>query len=161
MKPLLLIDVDGVLNPYKAHRCPEGFVEHEYYDEDGSSYDIRLNPEHAAWLAELAEVFELVWATTWEHKANEFIAPNLSLPQLPVIEFDQGATGYNRTWKLVTIVEYIGDRPAAWIDDELFRDAKLWAQDRGDTLLVSPNPGIGMDRSHVEKLLRWATSLAR
>ena len=56
--PLLLLDVDGVLNPYAA-----------------------------PWLAELAARFRIVWATAWQAEANRLLAPLLALPELPVIRF--------------------------------------------------------------------------
>jgi len=42
---------------------------------------------HSAWLRELSGVYDLIWATTWEHDANKHIAPRLGLPPLPVVEF--------------------------------------------------------------------------
>src|SRR5690606_41282074 len=44
-----------------------------------------LNPRHGAAL--LALPYRPVWATTWEHDANEVLAPLLGLPELPVVEW--------------------------------------------------------------------------
>lgn len=80
-RPLLYLDVDGVLNPL-APSDPARFVRHE---TGGPA--VRLFPEHGEWLRELSARYELVWATTWEHLANEHLGPLLGLPELPVVEF--------------------------------------------------------------------------
>ncbi len=32
-KPLILVDVDGVLNPYAADVCPEGYREYHFFPD--------------------------------------------------------------------------------------------------------------------------------
>lgn len=54
-KPLLL-DVDGVLNPFPA--TPEGYREYDLFPEDDEP--VRLNPRHGEWLRGLASAFEIV-----------------------------------------------------------------------------------------------------
>lgn len=95
MKPLLLIDVDGPLNPYaaKAQRRPEGYRTHRMRPtgwteaEQAKPLRVWLNPDHGAELLALAEVYELVWATTWKDEANDWIGPHLGLPRLPFIDW--------------------------------------------------------------------------
>lgn len=148
VKPLLLIDVDGVLFP-TGGTIPPGF---EYHETD--HYYAVLNPTHGEWLSELADHFEMVWATTWEHQANQVIAPLLGIKPLPVIEFSMGK---GETRKLPSVIEFVERRPAAWLDDELFLDAFSWAETRPEpTLLVSPKPSVGVTRTHVDQLLKFA-----
>lgn len=155
-KPLLLLDIDGVLNPLCKH-CPEGY-ETRPYVLDGRAFELLLNPAHGPWLGELAEAFELHWATSWEDSANEAVAPLLGLPRLPYVTFPDPSSA-NLTWKLPTISQYVGDRPCAWVDDDIHRDALLWAQLRPSTLIVTTNPGIGLERAHVDELLSFAAEL--
>ena len=110
-RPLLLLDVDGVL-----------LVVRSTWDDDDAEpdYEPTLHPEAPAWIAELAEAFELVWATTWEDMANRVIAPALGLPHLPAIEFDMDRRV--PTPKLPSVIAWVGDRPCAWIDDDLHDD---------------------------------------
>ena len=72
-------------------------------------------------LQRLADCFQLVWCTAWEDHAAEFLAPYLGLPALPVISFDE-PIGDDGHWKWPAIETFVGDRPFAWIDDELGRD---------------------------------------
>jgi hypothetical protein len=46
LKPLLLLDVDGVLNPFPD--TPDGYSEYDFFPEDDEP--VRLCAEHARWL---------------------------------------------------------------------------------------------------------------
>jgi len=147
-KPLLLIDIDGVLSPFGGG-LPPGFKR-----ETIGSYEVIWSPRHQEWLFHLSQDFHLVWATTWEHSANESMSPILELGQLAVIEFDRG-TG--DTWKLPSVQEFIGNRPAAWIDDDLYLDAHKWAEQRDvPTLLIRTNSSVGLTKEHVDQLQTFA-----
>jgi hypothetical protein len=58
-KPLLLIDVDGVLNPYPD--CPQGYAEYRFFP--GDVEPVRLSALHGEWLRELGPHFTMAWAT--------------------------------------------------------------------------------------------------
>ncbi len=78
--PLLLLDVDGVLNPFAAPACPPGYTEHEFFPGEDP---VRLCAAHGPWPRELATRFQIVWATAWGDGANRLLAPLLQLPSLP------------------------------------------------------------------------------
>jgi hypothetical protein len=59
---MLLLDVDGVLNPYGPD-CPPGFVEHALFPDEDEP--VRLCAVHGEWIAELAGAYDVVWATGW------------------------------------------------------------------------------------------------
>jgi hypothetical protein len=59
--PLLLLDVDGVLNPFAAPACPPGYTEHEFFPGEEP---VRLCAAHGPWL-QLVTRFQIVWATAW------------------------------------------------------------------------------------------------
>lgn len=147
-KPLLLLDIDGVLSPFGGGP-PPGFVR-----ETIGSYEVIWSQQHRDWLFQLSQEFQLVWATTWEHSANESMSPILELGQLAVIEFDRG-TG--DTWKLPSVQEFIGNRPTAWIDDDLYLDAHKWADHRDvPTLLIRTSSSVGLTKEHVDQLKTFA-----
>ena len=154
MKPHLLIDVDGVLNPLSNARLPRGFAKYELL-----GFEVWLNPLHGTWLNGLAVWYDLVWATTWEHDAPRLIAPRIGLHgQLDVIEFSRGAAG--TTWKLPDIERYVGDAPFAWIDDEIGEDALAWAEARSEpTLLIRTDMSVGFTEGHYQRLEEFGRNL--
>ena len=154
-KPLLLVDVDGVLNPWAAKQCPTGFTEHYFPPHEEPA---RLNPIHGGWLRRLAGSYELVWATGWGDEANEHLPPILGIPELPVIRFP--AVPFEPAEKVPAVNAYVGERPTAWIDDALGQDAWLWYLARkAPTLLVPIDPSIGWTEDVVDRLEDWAGSV--
>jgi hypothetical protein len=156
MRPLLLLDVDGVLNPYPD--CPPGFVEYALFAVDDEP--VRLAAFHGEWLHELADRFTLVWATAWGHEANRLLCPVFGLQELPVIAFPEAP--FDPSAKLPAIDSFVGDLPVAWVDDVVTTDARTWADDRDEpTLLVEVDPAVGLTRSAVDDLLAWASGVRR
>jgi hypothetical protein len=62
--------------------------------------------------------------------------------------------------KVPAIASYVGDRPAAWIDDVIVPQARAWAQAReAPTILIHVNHREGLQRTHVDQLMAWARRL--
>lgn len=154
-RPVLLVDVDGVLNPWLAENCPDGYHEYDFFPGER----VLLSPGHGELLLSLTPAYELVWATAWEHRANRLICPVLALPELPVIEFPlSGRDLFFR--KLPAVIEAIGERPCAWIDDAHQSDHYEWAEQRAaPTLIIDIDPAIGLTPGVVAILADWAAAL--
>ena len=152
--PILFVDVDGVISLF-------GF---EPGDPPGSFHQIDgivhcIGREAGRRLTRLAERFELVWATGWEDKANDYLPRLLALEanNLPVLTFGEQAVFGTAHWKVEAINEYAGDRPAAWIDDNLDERCLAWAERRpAPTLLVETQAPVGITDEDVELLVRFA-----
>src|SRR5947209_8170628 len=157
-RPLLLIDVDGVISlfGFDPHRPPPGRFEMV----DGIVH--LLSAEAAGHLRALAAEFELAWCTGWEEKANDYLPPVLALPgPLPCLRFAPAAPEPRAHWKLAAIDRFAGPRrPVAWIDDAHDESCQAWAEERpGPTLLVATDPAVGITAGHVTTLLRWSQAL--
>lgn len=158
-RPILFVDVDGVISlfGYPSHDAPPG----RFHYVEGIIHCLSTTAGER--LGRLAERFELVWATGWEERANEYLPRLLGLeaPDLPTLTFDGRAVFGTAHWKVEAIDEYAGDRPAAWIDDNLDERCERWARERSaPTLLVPTDPAVGLDEEHVERLLRFADEVA-
>jgi hypothetical protein len=156
--PVLFVDVDGVISLFGFE--PSGSPPGRFHSIDGILHCI--GDEAAARVARLGEAYELVWATGWEEKANEYLVHILGLPaELPVLTFEGRAVFGSSHWKLDAIDEFARGRPAAWIDDNLDEECERWAAAReAPTLLVPTEHALGVTDGHVELLLRWADEVS-
>lgn len=170
-RPVFALDVDGVLSNYAAK--PATRAKRNTIEANG--FTLWLGPDDGELLKRLVPTFELVWATTWEHDANTYVAPALGLPELPVIEV--GRTPVSRSdllpvpkfsstfcsWKASAVLDYAGQRPLVWLDDEFNREDEAWARKRNargwPTLLLRARPSEGLRPFHVNKALKWAGEL--
>jgi len=155
-----MLDVDGVLAVVPGGR-PQGELEHRLViDATGTAHTVWLVKEHTQMLIRLANDFQLVWATGWEHDAPRLLEPLLGCPSMPVVEFTQRPAIGIALEKLPDVAIYVGSRPVAWVDDELSHEEEAWAAQRGvPTLLIRPNPSIGLTDVHVDELIGFARSV--
>ena len=156
-KPLLLVDVDGVINALS----PLPFAtEQEFRSPEG--FEIRVPSGTSARLTRLEKLFECIWASTWEHSAYPDIGQRLGVHPWPVIEFNRPVAG--ATWKLKDVRDYVAERPLAWVDDELYADARTWAKSREaqgiPTLLVHADAAAGLSEQNVITLEQWVENLS-
>jgi hypothetical protein len=175
-KPLLLVDIDGVISLFgfpadafngRASARPEG----SFHAIDGIPHF--LSSAAARHLLALVSDFDLVWASGWEEKAEEYLPHLLGLPAaLPFLRFERGGAGMNAMggtgaststrahWKLDAIDAFAGaERPLAWIDDAFNDACHVWAGARPvPTLLVQTEPHTGLTQLHATQLREWASS---
>jgi hypothetical protein len=152
-RPILLIDIDGVLNVYGGDRCPEGYVEVELFPADAEP--ARLCLLHGDWLRELGEHFELAWASAWGVDANEVLGPILGLDPFPFVPMPD--IPFSPAAKVPAIERFVGERPAAWVDDVVTAEARAWAGARqAATMLVEVDHRTGLERRHVDSLVAWS-----
>jgi hypothetical protein len=148
-RPLLFLDVDGVIGRFGVQAEGRGRrIERTGY------LPLDVDERIAGWLRSLDEAFEVVWATSWFEDANG-ILPALGLElSWPVLAWTER--------KLPEILELAGERPFAWVDDDVQRELDQ-LRDRGEApnlgerrLLIRPDPARGLTESHVEELLAFA-----
>ena len=141
---LVFLDVDGVVLPIGAF--PEDLT-------------VALGRRLAALPG------ERVWATAWEHEANEEIAPRIGLPELPVVEWggesvvevlEDDYLGLH--WKTRLLVRWAAGRDFVWFDDEPTDTDVAWvAENHPGRALVHrvPQPTVGLSDADFEALARW------
>jgi hypothetical protein len=183
--PLVLLDVDGVLNALGRPLPPE-------WDDwqtgrataGGGSYEIAWSPSVVRRLLEWHESgqAEVQWLTTWGHDANRSLRQLLDMPELVVAgTYDDDlpagdpdpATGSlasvtpaardeltGRWWKFDVVRRVISGQPGrrlVWLDDDLAGedDLRAWAARAADCLPLAPPPRTGLRRMDLEVVSAW------
>ncbi|HEX4564778.1 MAG TPA: hypothetical protein VH115_10010 [Solirubrobacteraceae bacterium] len=179
-RPLLLVDIDGVIslfardpsraavragalgNDSAARPAAEGAL----HSIDGILH--YLSATAAGHLLALTRVFDLVWASGWEEKADEYLPHLLGVPAgLPFLRFapaarrgSAGGLSVAAHWKLDAVDAYAGDGALAWIDDAFNDACHAWAAARAaPTLLVPTVPERGLSEAEALQLEAWAARL--
>ena len=168
-KPLLMVDIDGVISLFGGwQRAGWGLADSAANNRplDGTFHSIDGTPHFlsstaAAHLLDLSSLFELVWASGWEERANEHLPHLLGMPPgLPFLRFERAVGRSNAHWKLDAIEAFAGQRPLAWIDDALNDACHEWAAARAaPTLLVQTDPQRGLTAPEAKQLADWARAL--
>ena len=156
--PVLAVDVDGVISLFGFEEPPER-APCKFHLIDGMAHCISFAAGER--LRRLTGAYEMVWATGWEERANEYLLHLLGLTQLPVIRFGGDARFGSAHWKLGPLDEYGQGRAMAWIDDNFDESCYRWARERDlPTLLVPTDPAKGLQEAETEALIAWGRSLA-
>jgi hypothetical protein len=165
-RPLLMVDIDGVISLFGVPRG--GGSRAGEQGPAGSLHSIEgilhfLSATAAAHLLELAGLFELVWASGWEERADEHLPHLLGMPAgLPFLRFERAVGRSHAHWKLQAIEAYAGSRALAWLDDALDEACYAWASERArvaPTLLVRTEPERGLTAREARALESWGRSL--
>jgi hypothetical protein len=172
--PYLLLDIDGVLIPFPDAdgSTPPTHARHEVVPAGRSTDDpvaIWLNPDHGPMLMDVIRtgLVTPVWCTSWRQDATTLIGPLLDIPPLPHVDLPRPRittshpNGY--LWKRDHVDGWLGDAPAVWIDDDFTDLDHSWAAERTargtPTLLVQPNPRVGLRAEHLAEAQAWAGRL--
>jgi hypothetical protein len=169
-KPILLLDVDGVLNAFAPVRPHTTHVV--------GPYNVRFDNEIVDMIDALAESFEIHWATMWNSRANSQIAPVLGIDPFPVLFCDH-ARGWDEArarglgdystkllWfaKSPLIPAHVAGRPFAWVDDDHGHADRAFLVTQSDCsdefLLLQTNAKSGLTWDDVATLNDWAAKQA-
>lgn len=148
MKPIILLDIDGVLNP-------------KVRPGDGGDSKLRLSDGETALVQRLAHKGRSAWVSTWPADQVAGMEAQLQLEEEPLRvpithrpEDERAATP-----KLRSVSRWLDRMDAAaeadwdcivWIDDVLGPDVHEWAHHYSrPVLLEKPNPDEGLTPAHV------------
>ena len=149
MKPIILLDIDGVLNP--ALRSRPGAVRP----------DPLLSCEKKALVRRLARSGRIAWVSTWQADFTADLEGQLDLEVEPlrVTLLIRDADDREPTPKLRSVTRWLarmhdaGDADwdsVVWIDDVLGPDARKWAHAHHQpVLLEKPAPDTGLAETHI------------
>jgi hypothetical protein len=160
-KPFLLVDVDGVLNALRRGvELEDSFTAGVTMYHSGYIIDVPKGTKDR--IARLEQVYDCVWATSWEHRAPNELSPKLGFgASWPVITFDDNQR-YNWEldfWKMPAVIKWIGDnavdRKVAWIDDDFSFEALDWAHKWENLLFLHIDPYTGLTAKDTEILIDW------
>lgn len=176
-RPVLAVDVDGVLNALSTGpRPPDG-----WRDATVKGFRIRHNPDHGRQLLAVAAGTgaELAWCTTWEDDANEHIAPLVGLPRLPVVPMEPGfaandvlaRAGFPLRHKFsahpsvgevkaAAMAAWARDRPFCWLDDEPDAAMRL-THHPVPHLVIRVDGRAGLGDHHLRKASGWLAENTR
>ena len=156
-RPVLAVDVDGVISLFGFDEPPAGSLA-RFELIDGVVHCISLLAGER--LRRLGELYDMVWATGWEEKANDYMPNVLGMPELPFITFEDAPRFGSAHWKLGPLDSYGRGKAVAWIDDSFDESCYEWARERKEpTLLVPTEPDLGLEEAQTETLIAWARSL--
>jgi hypothetical protein len=164
--PILLLDVDGVLNAPRQE-LPPGWQRGTY-----NGFVLSWDPTVTARLRDWHEQrrVEIQWLTTWAHDADRLLAEPMGLPRgLPVhvhggaapIGFLGPLGGAGGWWKLAAaraVAEAEPDRRIIWIDDDLAVQAAEtgeWLAANPHVLVVAPDLYTGLTHEQLDAIEAW------
>lgn len=165
--PLMLLDVDGVLNafqyrPAETDQPADAYTDLHEYDvptDFGRTYRFWTSPTLIAEIAALhaTGTVDIAWLTTWENQANTHAARVLGLPTFPVAA-TRGGRFSDYYWKARAGLEAMQlGRPVIWIDDTEVTPTEIDAYRESDVphLLIAPDPAVGLTRTHMDDVRQF------
>jgi hypothetical protein len=164
--PILLLDVDGVLNAARLD-LPEGWRRGTF-----NGFVLSWDPTITARLRDLHESgrVEIHWLTTWTTNADRLLAEPMGLPRgLKTHDLmDAAPTGFlgrlggrSGWWKLAAareVAEAEPDRRIVWIDDDLAEQAAEtgeWLAAHSHVLVVAPDLFAGLTHEQLDAIEAW------
>jgi hypothetical protein len=164
--PILLLDVDGVLNAARLD-LPEGWERGTF-----NGFVLTWDPTITARLRELHESrrVEIQWLTTWTSNADELLADPMGLPHglKTHARANSAPTGFSGPlggsagwWKLAAareVAEAEPDRRIIWIDDDLAQqaaDTGDWLAAHPHVLVVAPDLFVGLTHEQLDAIEAW------
>lgn len=150
LKPIILLDIDGVLNPVAR---PGG--------GEMSLPGLWLPEAKVSLVRRLAECGRIAWVSTWPADQTASLESQLDLDVAPLRvtltvragDSDEPTPKLRSVRRWLTKMELVGEADwdaVVWIDDVLGPDAREWASRHTQPVLLErPGPAQGMSEVHV------------
>lgn len=185
-RPLLLLDFDGPLNPFRCLTrdgftppadTSFSFVRHEVHRPDAAEpVPVLVSKELGAALDKLDRLYTIVWATSWGLTANRLLSPLLGTAPWPMIEWGAdppAATEHGGSWKTPYVARWLAHFampdpepvPWVWVDSTITEADRDWfrahyrSRHRGPTVphrLMPIDAATGLREDDLAELADWA-----
>jgi len=150
-KPIILLDVDGVINMFENYAgqtgdwtdVSKGLV---YSPERDCNYEVKYSKEMISCVNAWNKVAEVKWLTTWNDRAQTHVAPVMGLDHFECARTFKLQEDLDEEEKAKTAVRIAkdvgGDTLIIWIDDDMRRflsgskESPIFK--RPNTLLLAP-----------------------
>ena len=170
---LLFLDVDGVLNPFRArHNLHADWRKRRLWDDELERSKYWVSAELGRWLHTVHDHgVRIVWATTWVNYPDDLerYAEIIGAPAaLERIRFDKTADfDLRESGKRPGIAEWLAahspdpdDRRVVWVDDCLGDNDRRFAGEEG-IVTVRPNPASGLADRKLRTLIEARLDVGR
>lgn len=177
MKPVWLMDVDGVVNAATKKPDPNVWPARDWVQDRASdgkrSWPITFARPVAAFIRDVHEAgrAEIRWHTTWQEWAHA-VSRLLGLPDFPIQEAPEWAVHLRAEteewWKIGAALRVVEEekRPLLWTDDDasdswsLPNEVRTRIVTAQPTLIVAPAPETGLCRRHLRQIDEFLTEHA-
>lgn len=117
-KPLILLDIDGVINMHALSKEEQTAMWSDSERKPNvNGYNIDYSPSMVKLISSWNLKADVQWLTTWDDKANKYLAPALGLPEFPVAR--EAKEELSKDKAFFKHAEKDPERTIIWIDDEL------------------------------------------
>ena len=168
-KPLLFLDVDGVINCFPTPSMDQIINNNEWLDVMADGYRIWYRQKVVDFLNKIHRegLAEIIWLTTWTTSAPEALAPVLGLDDFPAIVDTRGSDSplTFSWWKFRRVFDRMEKEPTrafVWLDDDLtpsIREAV--AEDFGDRgLAIRPETNPALEDFHMSEIMLFLERIA-
>jgi hypothetical protein len=164
--PILLLDVDGVLNA-ACLDLPEGWERGTF-----NGFVLSWDPTITARLRAMHDAgrVEIQWLTTWTTDADRLLAEPMGLPRglktharadAAPVGFLGRSFGISGWWKLAAareVAEAEPNRRIVWIDDDLAEqaaDTGEWLAANPHVLVIAPDLFSGLTHEQLDEIEAW------
>jgi hypothetical protein len=163
MKPLVLIDFDGVFNAVGQQHWQKAWKDMKeiaYIDRLGYKIPVTYSPTLVEFFNILSNVADIEWLTTWKRETERMPA------QLGINEFpwhDEILPWGSEWWKFDVVKKIATDNPGRkvlWIDDEI--PSQTWEPERlfifrNNWATIVPREDTGLTPEHCEFIIDFVS----
>jgi hypothetical protein len=164
MQPLILLDVDGVINIVGGLGQPG--IKSAMVGKVNGKFRIDWDPELVHSIHRWSHLAELRWLTSWDEEAIQCLTPALQLPLFPLAPMRGATAAPVQTSKFAVVKHCLlaqPDQPVIWIDDCVYDECRVHSEEdlsffrtRPGFLVIAPNSFDGLmstERDRVDQFL--------